>query len=68
MNPDPPRPRCTTRGCPTRYRGGPDRACPEHAYDADTDRAVSIAAEELGFTAPPQAAELTGYEADRARG
>jgi len=27
------RPRCTTRSCPVRYRGGPDRACPLHQQD-----------------------------------
>lgn len=26
-------PRCTEPGCPVRYRGGPDRACPIHADD-----------------------------------
>lgn len=23
-------PRCTERSCPVRYRGGPDRPCPQH--------------------------------------
>jgi hypothetical protein len=25
--------RCTERGCPWRYRSGPDRPCPVHAGD-----------------------------------
>jgi hypothetical protein len=24
------------RGCPVRYRGGPDRPCPQHADDVTT--------------------------------
>ena len=27
------RPRCPFPGCPIRYRGGPDRECPDHQPD-----------------------------------
>lgn len=27
-------PRCPVPACPVRYRGGPDRPCPEHQADA----------------------------------
>lgn len=33
--------RCTTRGCPVRYRGGDDRACVEHAADDREHRGMA---------------------------
>jgi hypothetical protein len=44
-------PRCPVRGCPVRYRAGPDRACPEHQDQAH---------DELG----ERMAELTGTDTD----
>lgn len=38
-------PRCTFKGCPVRYRSGPDHPCAEHS----DQWAVSRAAEELGI-------------------
>jgi hypothetical protein len=38
MNDQASRPRCPERGCPIRYRGGPDRACPEHQDEPDWSR------------------------------
>lgn len=38
-------PRCPFKGCPVRYRGGPDRLCPEHQReDGGTDLAERMAA------------------------
>lgn len=36
--------RCSERGCPTRYRGGPDRPCPLHAEDGGDTLAARMAA------------------------
>lgn len=61
-------PRCPERGCPVRYRGGPDRLCPEHQAEAAD---VAQLAEELGAElAAPKG--ITGkaspWQADRPGG
>jgi hypothetical protein len=33
--------RCTYRGCPWRWRAGPDRACPEHAFAGGQDEELA---------------------------
>ena len=43
-------PRCPVRGCPVRYRGGPDRLCPGHQDDGVHDQAA-----ELGIDLGPRA-------------
>lgn len=37
-------PRCPFPGCPIRYRGGPDRPCPDHQADNTgwTDRLAEL--------------------------
>jgi hypothetical protein len=44
-------PRCTTKSCPVRYRGGPDRPCPAHQDDGDGD--IASAAASLGIDLTP---------------
>ncbi len=53
-------PRCPFRGCPTRYRGGPDRFCPMHQ---DEDNLIGKAARELGISMSELAASAPGFEA-----
>jgi hypothetical protein len=50
-------PRCPVRGCPVRYRGGPDRLCPGHQADHDDTgqptRAALLAAPAADRPEPP---------------
>jgi hypothetical protein len=41
------RPACPVRGCPVRYRGGPDRLCPDHVDEPVRDPAAEAWRERL---------------------
>jgi hypothetical protein len=41
-------PRCSFPGCPVRYRGGPDRPCPQHQDDSGVHQAAAELGIDLG--------------------
>jgi hypothetical protein len=50
-------PRCPFRGCPVRYRGGPDRPCPEHQH---ADPYAAFAAQSAGINLAARPSEQDG--------
>ncbi len=55
-----PLPRCPFKGCPVRYRGGPDRLCAEHQHGGGD---LLAAARELGIELAPGDRDDDGTDA-----
>jgi hypothetical protein len=61
-------PKCTTRGCPVRYRDGGDRPCTDHRHDTGPTLEARMAAWSLlSGTAPGDHGDGGAQAADQAR-